>query len=191
MGLDSTSDQEARRRADCDIALTLREPHPDDGPGVFNLIARCLPLDPNSRYCNLLQCSHFATTSIIAIADAGEHAVVGFISGYRMPARPDTLFVWQVAVDAAVRGLGLGSRLLTGLLARPVLADIRFLETTIGPDNRASWALFERLAERLSAAVATTTLFESQRHFGGRHPDEILCRIGPFDSPAAGAAGSP
>ncbi|MFZ2209587.1 MAG: diaminobutyrate acetyltransferase [Porticoccaceae bacterium] len=189
---DSASDQETRRRADRDIALTLREPHPDDGPGVFDLIARCPPLDPNSRYCNLLQCSHFAATSIIATADAGAdaggHAVVGFISGYRMPARPDTLFVWQVAVDAAARGLGLGSRLLTGLLARPALADIRFLETTIGPDNRASWALFERLAERLSAAVATTTLFASQRHFGGRHPDEILCRIGPFDSAAVGAA---
>src|SRR5690606_27498627 len=105
---------------------------------------------------------------------------LGFISGYRVPARPDTLFVWQVAVDTAARGLGLASRLLMGLLTRPELADLRHIETTIGPDNRASWALFERFASRLSATIATTTLFESHTHFAGDHPDEILLRIGPF-----------
>ena len=176
------------RRGNAAAWLALREPGPDDGPAVFDLVARCPPLDPNSRYCNLLQCSHFAATSIIAPADVGGHAALGFVSGYRIPARPDTLFIWQVAVDAAARGLGLGSRLLEGLLARPALADIRFLETTITPDNRASWALFERLAERLAAVVATGPLFESQRHFAGRHPDEIQLRIGPLDSAVAGRA---
>lgn len=165
-------------------SIQLRKPRPDDGIAVHDLIARCPPLDPNSRYCNLLQCSHFADTSIIAAS--GDGGVLGFISGYRVPARPDTLFVWQVAVAAAARGLGLGSRLLQGLLGRPELAGIRFLETTIGPDNRASWALFERLAQTLSAEIQTTTLFESQRHFDGCHADEILLRIGPFSAPAAG-----
>ena len=164
-------------------SIQFRKPRPDDGIAVHELIARCPPLDPNSRYCNLLQCSHFADTSILAVAEDG--GTLGFISGYRVPARPDTLFVWQVAVDAAARGLGLGSRLLLGLLGRPELAEIRFLETTIGPDNRASWALFERLARGLSAEIETTTLFESQRHFDGVHADEILLRIGPFSAPAA------
>jgi len=165
-------------------AWRLREPAAGDGPAVFDLIARCPPLDANSRYCNLLQCSHFAATSIIAVA-AANGAALGFVSGYRIPDRPDTLFVWQVAVDPAARGQGLALRLLHNLLARSGLADIRFLETTIGPDNRASWALFERLACGLSAATATTTLFDSQRHFAGRHPDEVLLRIGPFVAAAA------
>lgn len=160
-------------------ALQTRAPEPCDGPAVFDLIARCPPLDANSRYCNLLQCSHFAATSIIATTKA-ERVAVGFASGYRIPERPDTLFIWQVAVDPAARGQGLALRLLHGLLARSGLADIHFLETTIGPDNRASWALFERLASGLSATIATTTLFDSQRHFAGRHPDEVLLRIGPF-----------
>jgi L-2,4-diaminobutyric acid acetyltransferase len=158
--------------------LQLRLPVSSDGPAVSALIARCPPLDTNSRYCNLLQCSYFADTSIIAVTEAGD--TLGFISGYRVPARPDTLFVWQVAVDTAARGLGLASRLLMGLLTRPELADLRHIETTIGPDNRASWALFERFASRLSATIATTTLFESHTHFAGDHPDEILLRIGPF-----------
>lgn len=164
-------------------SIQFRQPQPDDGIAVHELIARCPPLDPNSRYCNLLQCSHFADTSIIAVAADGN--ALGFISGYRVPARPDTLFVWQVAVDAAARGLGLGSRLLLGLLERPDLADIHYLETTIGHDNQASWALFERLARALSAETQTTTLFESQRHFDGCHADEVLLRIGPFSAPVA------
>jgi L-2,4-diaminobutyric acid acetyltransferase len=161
--------------------ILCRPPRPDDGAAVFELVARCPPLDANSRYCNLLQCSHFAATSIIATAAGGE--VLGFLSGYRIPARPDTLFVWQVAVDPAARGLGLGSRLLAGLLARAALADIRFLETTVGPDNRPSQALFQRFARARSAATESLTLFERRRHFAGCHADEILLRIGPL--PAA------
>lgn len=168
---------------DAHPALHLRSPTPDDGAAVFELIARCPPLDPNSRYCNLLQCSHFAQTSIIAQAENSSRAL-GFVSGYRIPDHPDTLFVWQVAVDEAARGTGLGSRLLKALLTRPGLTDCRYVETTIGPDNRASWRLFERLAERFGAAIKTTTLFESQRHFSGLHPDEILLRIGPLEQSA-------
>ncbi|MFZ5655096.1 MAG: diaminobutyrate acetyltransferase [Pseudomonadota bacterium] len=182
----NTADPDPGRgaRACGTAAVELRQPRPADGASVFELIARCPPLDPNSRYCNLLQCSHFADTSIIAMAADGR--VLGFLSGYRIPARPDTLFVWQVAVAAAARGLGLGSRLLRDLLARPQLADIRFLETTIGPDNRASRALFERLARSRGAAIDSATLFESDRHFGGRHADEILLRIGPLAAAGAG-----
>lgn len=178
---ESTADPDSRRGARAAGApLELRQPQPEDGAAVFELIARCPPLDPNSRYCNLLQCSHFAATSILApSADGG---ALGFLSGYRIPARPDTLFVWQVAVAAEARGLGLGSRLLQGLLARPELADIRFVETTIGPDNRASRALFERLARSFAANIDTALQFESQRHFDGRHADEVLLRIGPFSA---------
>ncbi|MBD4807723.1 diaminobutyrate acetyltransferase, partial [Xanthomonas citri pv. citri] len=38
----------------------FRTPAVTDGPSVTELIAQCLPLDPNSAYCNLLQCTHFA-----------------------------------------------------------------------------------------------------------------------------------
>ena len=70
--------------------LTLRPPTATDGMAVHNLIAACPPLDTNSAYCNLIQCSHFSSTSVLADAD-GE--VAGFISGHRIPERPDTLFI--------------------------------------------------------------------------------------------------
>ena len=164
------------------IPVTLRRPTDGDGYNLHQLVANCPPLDCNSVYCNLLQCADFADTGIAA-EDAAGH-LVGFISGYCPPARPDTLFVWQVAVDPALRGQGLALRMLLALTAR-VAAErgVRYLETTIAPDNAASQALFRRAFARLGAEVETRTLFSRAVHFAGRHADEVLYRAGPFAEP--------
>lgn len=146
---------------------------------VFRLVESCPPLDTNSSYCNLLQCSHFASTSIAAEMDGD---LVGFVSGYIVPDRPDTLFVWQVAVAEQARGLGLASHMLVNLLARPQPARVSFLETTITQDNRASWALFEGVAKKSSADFQSGPWMDRAAHFAGQHDSEALVRIGPFNS---------
>ena len=88
-------------------AITLRKPTKDDGYRLHQLVAECPPLDPNSIYCNLLQCSHFAETGVAA-EKGGD--LVGFISGYIPPQQPETVFVWQVAVHEKGRGQGLAKR---------------------------------------------------------------------------------
>lgn len=158
-------------------AIALRVPTAEDGKRVHTLVGECRPLDENSLYCNLLQCTHFAGTSIAAVAG---DVLVGFISGYLLPDRPDTLFVWQVAVSGQARGRGLGRRMLAGLLERPQTTGVRYVETTITPGNEASWGLFRSFAKQCNASAAKSVLFESQRHFGGGHPDEYLLRIGPL-----------
>lgn len=158
-------------------SIELRPPALTDGMSVFRLVERCPPLDTNSSYCNLLQCGHFADTSVAAEM-AGE--VVGFVSGYSLPKRPDTLFIWQVAVDERARGAGLAARMLRHILARPGCAAIRYLETTITPDNLASWALFRSLAKNLSAELQSTAWLDRQIHFDGLRDSESLLRIGPF-----------
>ncbi|HEY8570284.1 diaminobutyrate acetyltransferase [Microbulbifer sp.] len=157
--------------------ILLRRPLSEDGAAVHRLIGNCPPLDTNSLYCNLLQASHFSATSVAAELD-GE--LVGFISGYLVPERPDTLFIWQVAVAEQGRGLGLAGRMLREILARPACTQVRHLETTITPDNAASWALFRSLARRLDAKCADSVMFDRERHFNGQHDSEILLRIGPF-----------
>lgn len=157
--------------------LGLDRPRAEDGAAVHDLIARCPPLDPNSRYCNLLQCLHFADTCAIARRD---DAVVGFLSAYVPPDRPDTLFVWQVAVDESARGQGLAGRLLAEVLARSRPVPITRIEATITEDNRASWALFEGIARKCGAELRRAPLFDRDVHFGGRHDSEILISIGPI-----------
>lgn len=145
---------------------------------VFRLVAACPPLDTNSSYCNLLQCSHFASTSIAAERN-GE--MVGFISGYRVPDRPDTLFVWQVAVAESARGIGLASRMLIELMARQELQDVSYLETTITEDNKASWALFRAVAKRWGGEFNSSGWMDKEQHFDDAHDSEALIRIGAID----------
>jgi len=161
--------------------VTLRRPTDGDGYPLHQLVARCHPLDTNSAYCNLLQCTDFADTAIAAENLDGQ--LVGFISGYRPPSRPDTLFVWQVAVDASLRGQGLALRMLLALTERVAADGVRFLETTISPDNGASQALFKRAFACLDIGYETHTLFSRAAHFDGQHEDEVLYRAGPFNAP--------
>jgi L-2,4-diaminobutyric acid acetyltransferase len=149
----------------------------EDGMAVFRLVESCPPLDMNSSYCNLLQCSHFADTSVAAEID-GE--IVGFISGYVIPGSPGTLFVWQVAVAEQARGLGLASRMLAHILARPQCVDVDYLETSITRHNQASWALFKSLAKKQSTDLQSSVWLDSETHFAGQHDSEALVRIGPF-----------
>lgn len=159
--------------------ITLRAPTAEDGAAVYELIAQCPPLDTNSMYCNLLQSSHFSDTSVAAELDED---IVGFISGYVLPKQPDTLFIWQVAVGEKARGQGLASRMLRDILQRPACRQVKYIETTITPDNRASWALFESLANKLSAQLNHSVMFDRQQHFAGQHETEMLVKIGPINS---------
>lgn len=159
------------------LQTTFRTPTAEDGEGVWKLIAACPPLDQNSLYCNLLQCSHFAETCVLA-ERGGD--IVGWVSAYRPPSDPKSIFVWQVAVSEKARGEGLGKRMLEHLLALDSVAGARTLTTTITKDNAASWRLFSSLAKSRLAPMRDEPFFEKARHFGGQHETEHLVTIGPF-----------
>jgi len=67
--------------------VVLRHPVLEDGTAVFDLVDACKPLDLNSHYLYLLQCSHFAPTCVVATLH-GE--VVAWVSGYVTPNQTDT-----------------------------------------------------------------------------------------------------
>lgn len=161
--------------------ITLRMPSAEDGPRITGLIASSPPLDTNSAYCNLLQCTDFRETCVVA-ERGGE--LVGWISAYRPPIAPDCLFIWQVAVHSAARGEGLALRMLDALLARPAAAGATTLTTTITPDNAASWALFQALARRIGATLTKAPRFEQEAHFAGAHATEWEARIFPLPAPS-------
>ncbi|HAK63623.1 MAG TPA: diaminobutyrate acetyltransferase [Alphaproteobacteria bacterium] len=159
----------------------LRRPSPADGPKVTALIRACPPLDVNSAYCNLLQCSHFAGTCVVAEREGG---IEGWISGYIPPDSTDHFFVWQVAVADTARGLGLGGRMLDHLLSRPAAKGVDTLITTITESNDASLALFSGFARRRKATLHKQPYFERNTHFAGKHDTEWLITIGPLASTA-------
>lgn len=157
--------------------MILRMPQATDGPAVTALIAGSPPLDSNSSYCNLLQCTHFAQSCIVAEQDG---AIMGWVSGYRPPSDPRQYFVWQVAVAKAARGQGLARSMIIALLQRPSAAGVTHLITTVTPDNQASWALFEGFARYAGADLTKAPLFDRTTHFVGAHETEWQATIGPF-----------
>jgi L-2,4-diaminobutyric acid acetyltransferase len=177
----ATHDGAATDAATGSASILLREPIAKDGADIWALIEACPPLDRNSLYCNLLQCTDFAETCVVA-ERAGE--LVGWISGYVPPSSASTFFVWQVAVAPQARGEGLALRMLEWLLGRPAAKGARLLTTTITQSNAASWALFSSFARRRGSALARSPRFWRDQHFGGAHETEWEAQI-----PLAGSSG--
>ncbi|AZK93489.1 MULTISPECIES: diaminobutyrate acetyltransferase [Streptomyces] len=159
----------------------IESPRVEDGAALWRIARDSEVLDLNSSYSYLLWCRDFATTSLVARGPDGEP--VAFVTGYTRPDRPDSLVVWQIAVDREHRGRGLAGALLDALTAR-VTAElgIRRLETTVTPGNTASDRLFTAFAARRGAQVERTVLFGGELFPpGAGHEPELLYRIGPLD----------
>jgi L-2,4-diaminobutyric acid acetyltransferase len=164
--------------------LVLDAPRVDDGAAIWRIARDSQVLDLNSSYSYLLWCRDFAATSVVARGRDDEP--VGFVTGYLRPESPETLVVWQVAVDHAQRGRGLAATLLDGLTARVAAAfGVRHVETTITPDNVASNRLFTSYAERHGAPVDREVLFDAGLFPDNGHKPEVLYRIGPLADRAA------
>lgn len=157
--------------------ITLRAPTVADAAAVHGLIARSKPLDLNSTYAYLLLCHHYADTCVVA--HQGDR-LAGFVSGYVPPRQPDTLFIWQVAVDHSARGSGLGAQMLRHVMERDVTAAARFMHTTISPTNIASRRMFQRFANSVAAPANEDMLFDRTVFGQEDHEEEVLLKIGPF-----------
>lgn len=157
--------------------IVLRLPDRRDGADLHDLIARCPPLDLNSRYAYLLLCEHHANTCVVA--ETGGR-LAGAITAYIPPTQPDTLFIWQVAVAPTMQGQRLGSRMLDHLTGRCALSHgFRRIETTISPSNLGSQKLFSSYARRHHVGIEAKPFLGSSDFGSSQHEEEWLYQIGP------------
>jgi L-2,4-diaminobutyric acid acetyltransferase len=157
----------------------IDSPTKADGAALWRIARDSQKLDLNTPYAYLLWCRDFADTSVVAKVDG---QAVGFVIAYRRPVAPGAALVWQVAVDASQRGRGLAGALLDELFTRLVGQGVRYLETTVTPDNEASIRTFASFAKRWNAPMERTRLFASSDFpaDGELHEPEDLYRIGPL-----------
>ncbi|WP_391574319.1 diaminobutyrate acetyltransferase [Cohnella sp.] len=158
--------------------LVYRIPRQEDGPQIWQMVKDSRILDLNSTYFYLTMSRWFSESCRVAV-DIESGNLIGFVVAFRQPERPDTLFVWQIAVDARYRGRKIARRLLDEVAGGP---EIRFVETTIAPSNFASRSLFLKWAlSRESSAVLCSGFGFSEDCFpGNEHEREDLYRIGPL-----------
>ena len=163
--------------------LTVRPPTTQDGAAMWRLARDSGSLDLNSSYAYLLLADHFAATCRLAFLPDGspgaEGEPVGFVSAYRRPADPATLFVWQVAVDPRARGRRVAGRLLDAVVDATAEGDgpaVTRLHTTETTDNASSRRVFARWAAGRGATLRETTGYEAA-HFPDGHEAEPLLVI--------------
>jgi len=113
--------------------------------------------------------------------DGSLSKVVALLTAYVPPEKSDTLFVWQIAVDATVRGKGIAKRLLADVLNRPAMQQVRFVEATVNPSNDASRNIFRSLARQYQSEISEDLLFETTLLGDGDHEQENLIRVGPIN----------
>lgn len=156
---------------------TIRTPKKSDAAAIHALVSESEALEANSLYAYLLICSHFASTSVVAI---GSDGIDGFVAGYRPPTSPGAVFVWQVGVREQARRSGLATKLLQALLDLPACRDLRFLEATVAPSNHASDRLFRGVARERGVTCEVEDFFTAESFGDQAHEDEQLYRIGPL-----------
>lgn len=160
--------------------IHIRKPQVSDGYDIHQLIANSPPLDLNSVYSYYLLSVHFRDSCVVA---ESQGKLVGFLSAYRPPHEPQTLFVWQVVVNRALRGKRVAWRMLESLLQRFDGDEVLQVEATVNPSNSASRGLFERLATAQGTTLEEETFLEATAFGpGGDHESEILLRV-PLNKP--------
>lgn len=158
------------------VDVVIRPVRPADARALYEFVARAGTLELNSPYCYALLADHFRKTGVVAERDG---RVIGVALGYVAPTRPRTAFVWQIGVDAACRGLGIGGRLLAAFVEAEGATDIEYLEATVTPDNTASRALFTSFATARGTYVMELRGYDDE-HLPAGHAPERLLRIGPL-----------
>jgi len=156
--------------------ILLRKPGEKDGAAMWRLVQDSGVLDPNSAYAYLMYCKYFADTCVIAECD-GE--AVGFLTAFRPPTAPDTVFIWQIGVSKKHRGKGVGSQMIRELLQSAGCTGVRYLEATVSPSNVPSAALFRKTAKMLNTCCEVAECFPAEL-FPKEHEAEWTYRIGPI-----------
>ncbi|WP_277814314.1 diaminobutyrate acetyltransferase [Bacillus sp. LL01] len=156
--------------------MSLLKPTVNDGAAMWELVNHST-LDQNSAYKYIMMCDFFAETCVVA---KDEEKLVGFITAFIPPTKPDVVFVWQIGVDPSQRGKGLASQMLNDLVQRQGTKDIRYVEATVTPSNKASQSLFRRLARVHNTNCEVLDCFSEELFPGDNHEEELTFRIGPL-----------
>lgn len=158
--------------------VEFKTPTADDGKEMFRIVKESKVLDVNSSYSYLMWGKYFNETSIIAQHEDG---VIGFVTGFLKPESPDTLFIWQVAVDPKFRGNGLATKLISRLISKLKNQNIRYIEATVTPSNEPSSNLFKGLAKKYETKCEIFECFSEDQFPDPSHEAELAYQIGPIN----------
>jgi L-2,4-diaminobutyric acid acetyltransferase len=161
-------------------SICFRSAHRGDASALWQLVQSTGTLELNTPYFYLAFAEFFGDTCLVAIQN---EQLVGGVIAFRLPRRPEVLFVWQIGVLPAARRQGLAKRILQQLIELPACADARFVQATIADDNAASQRLFQSFAESFNVPCEREKFFTADL-FPNTHDAEDSYLIGPLPARA-------
>jgi len=164
----------ADRDNDCGL-YQVRPAARDDAATIWRFVEASEQLDRNSYYCYVVLTELFPATCLIAQDHAARS--VGFVTAVPTPERPGELFVWQLYVDLAERGRGVGMMLLRAAVQA---AGVTVVRATVVPRSQAALSTFTALARHMGAPL-TVVPYLSSADFppeAGAHQGEDMITIG-------------
>ncbi|HJC28477.1 MAG TPA: diaminobutyrate acetyltransferase [Candidatus Dietzia intestinipullorum] len=162
----STSDADAASSSE----PVFRPPTAADGQRMWEITRDSGVLDVNSSYAYVLWGAEFSDSSVVV---ESEGRVVGFVTGFIRQSEPDTIFVWQVGVDADQRGKGLAARMLHALFDRTADRGVVRMRTTISPDNTASQRTFGAVARDRGLTFGGEDFLSADLMGEGHEPEDL------------------
>lgn len=133
-------------------------------------------LDVNSSYSYLMMTKFFNDRCFVIKDD---DIVIGFVTGFIL--KDDVYFVWQIAIDPDYQGNGLSQKLLHDAVKILMTKhQIKFIQATVSPENKASMGLFKSIASSYNTFFAVKEGF-TESHFPDDKPEEKLIQVGPLD----------
>jgi len=160
------------------VSVHFKKPEKKDAYQIYTQVKNSPPLELNTYYAYLLITTHFRDTSVVV--STIDDRVLGFIAGYRIPCRMNTLFIWQICTDKSMRGKGLAKKMVRQILIREENDDIKFIEATVTPNNIDSNIFFKSLASFFQCDFSCKDFFKKEDFIPLNHEEEILYRIGPI-----------
>ena len=152
--------------------MDFRHPTIDDAGDMWR-IAKETSLDLNSSYSYLMMAELFSDTCMV-VEDHGE--IVAFTTAFEFKKSPDTLFVWQIAVKSDYRKENLAQKMLYHLVED---TGSYYVQATIEEENKASFGLFESLADKFDTKFWKSDGFE-EADFPDDHDSETMIKVGPI-----------
>jgi L-2,4-diaminobutyric acid acetyltransferase len=153
--------------------MDFKHPSRDDAGEMWR-IAKETSLDLNSSYSYLMMAELFPETCLV-VEDCGE--IVAFTTGFEFKKSPDTLFIWQIAVKPEYRKHKLAQKMLYHLVED---TGAHYVQATIEQANKASFGLFESVAEKFNTKFWKSDGFEED-HFPDDHDSETMIKVGPIN----------
>lgn len=152
----------------------LRAPKSEDASRITDLTEDLASGEAYATQGELMNNSAFRDTSVVAELD-GE--IVGFVSAYRLPYDPQTLFVWHADVAEAAQDRGFTSLMLGHLIRQEACVGVTRVQTMITSMDERAWTLFRQFARWQRSHMKIQSFITQALTLFTRHETDHLVTI--------------